>query len=109
MKKLLLIMSLLVLTGCNGNIENTKIDISSAQCGMCAITIEDALTKADGVKKALVNMDDLKVTVLYDPDKTELKNLELAISDVGYQANEMSANLDAYKRLPNCCKLPEDR
>ena len=94
---------------CNGNIEKTEIQISSAQCGMCAITIEESLTKVDGVKKALVDMDVLKVTVAYDVDKTSLKSLESAISNAGYQANEMLANIEVYKKLPGCCKLPADR
>ena len=109
MKKVLLIINLLLIFGCNGNIEKTEIDISSAQCGMCAVTIEGALNKIDGVKKALVDMDALKVTVAYDGNKADLKNFELAISNAGYQANGTLANAEVYKTLPGCCKLPEDR
>ena len=109
MKKILLIINLLLIFGCNGNIEKTEIDISSAQCGMCAVTIEGALNKIDGVKKALVDMDALKVTVAYDGNKADLKSFELAISNAGYQANGTLANAEVYKALPGCCKLPEDR
>ena len=109
MNRLLLIMSLMMMCCCNGNIEKTEIQISSAQCGMCAITIEESLTKVDGVKKALVDMDALKVTVAYDVEKTGLKSLESAISNAGYQANETSANFEVYNKLPGCCKLPADR
>ena len=109
MRKVLLLMSLLVMLGCNGNVKKTKIDISSAQCGMCAVTIEGALNKIDGVEEALVDMDALKVTVAYDMDKTGLKSLESAISNAGYRANETLANLEVYNKLPGCCKLPADR
>ena len=109
MNRLLLIISLMMMCCCNGNINKTEIDISSAQCGMCAITIEEALTKVAGVKKALVDMDALTVTVAYYTEKTELKSLESAISNAGYQANETSANAEVYKNLPGCCKLPADR
>ena len=109
MKKLLLIINLLLIFGCNGNIEKTEIDISSAQCGMCAVTIEGALNKIEGVQEAIVDMDALKVTVAYDGDKADLKSFELAISNAGYQANGTLANAEVYKTLPGCCKLPEDR
>ena len=109
MKKVLLIINLLLIFGCNGNIEKTEIDISSAQCGMCAVTIEGALNKIEGVQEAIVDMDALKVTVAYDGDKADLKSFELAISNAGYQANGTLANAEVYKTLPGCCKLPEDR
>ena len=109
MKKSLLIMILLVMVGCNGNINKIKIDVSSVQCGMCAVTIEGALNKIEGVQEALVDMDALTVTVIYDVEKTGLKSLESAISNAGYQANGTLANADVYKTLPTCCKLPEDR
>ncbi len=105
MKKLFLIISMLLIVGCN----KVEIKIPTAQCGMCAMTIEDALTKIDGVEKAYVDMDALIVTVAYDAEMTGLKSLESAISNVGYQANEMLANLEVYKKLPGCCKLPADR
>ena len=76
---------------------------------MFAITIEGELIKINGVKKVQVNMDALKVTVTYNVDNIAVENLEEAISNAGYQANEMSANLEAYELLPGCCKLPADR
>ena len=109
MKKLILIMSLLIIVGCNGNIKKTKINISSAQCGMCAVAIESALNKIDGVREALVNMETLKVTVAYDVEQTGLTSLESAISNAGYQANETLSNAEVYNTLPTCCKFPEDR
>ena len=105
MKKLFLIISMLLIVGCN----KVEIKIPTAQCGMCAMTIEDALTKIDGVEKAYVDMDALIVTVTYDAEKTAVENLEIAISNAGYQANETLANAEVYKTLHGCCKLPADR
>ena len=109
MKKIFLIMSLLVMVGCKGELAKAEINIPTAQCGMCAMTIEEALTKVDGVKKAYVDMDALKVTVAYDVEIVNITNIESAISNAGYQANEISANAEVYKNLPGCCKLPVDR
>ena len=109
MKKIFLIMSLLVMVGCKGELAKAEINIPTAQCGMCAMTIEEALTKVDGVKKAYVDMDVLKVTVAYDVEIANITTIESVISNAGYQANEISANAEVYKNLPVCCKLPVDR
>ena len=97
------------MVGCKGELAKAEINIPTAQCGMCAMTIEEALTKVDGVKKAYVDMDVLKVTVAYDVEIANITTIESVISNAGYQANEISANAEVYKNLPVCCKLPVDR
>ena len=109
MKKLFLIISMLLIVSCKGELAKAEINIPTAQCGMCAMTIEEALTKVDGVKKAYVDMDALKVTVAYNIEVANITSIESAISNAGYQANETSANAEVYKNLPGCCKLPADR
>ncbi len=109
MKKLFLMMSLLVMVGCKGEVEKTEIAISSAQCGMCANAISQALKNVDGVKKVNVDLGAKIATVIFDPTVVQVENLESAISNAGYQANETSANAEVYKNLPGCCKLPADR
>ena len=109
MKKFFLIISMFLIISCNGELAKAEINIPTAQCGMCAVTIENALTKVDGIKKIKVHMDVLKVTVRYDAEVVDVISIESAISNVGYQANETSANAEVYKNLPGCCKLPADR
>ena len=109
MKKLSLIISMLLIVSCKGELAKAEINIPTAQCGMCAITIENALTKVDGVNKANVDMDLLKVTVAYNAAVANITSIETRISNVGYQANETLANAEAYNNLPGCCKLPGDR
>ena len=109
MKKVILIMGLLVMVGCKGEVEKTDIDISTAQCGMCVSTISQTLKGVDGVKKVNVDLGGKVATVIFDPTAVQVENLEFAISKAGYQANEISANAEVYKSLPGCCKLPEDR
>ena len=102
-------MSLLVVVGCKGEVEKTEIEISSAQCGMCANAISQALKNVDGVKKVNVDLGAKIAMVIFDPTVVQIENLESSISNAGYQANETSANEEAYKNLPGCCKLPADR
>ena len=36
------------------------------------------------------------------------ENIKALIANVGYDADDVTAEPDAYKRLPTCCKKPED-
>ena len=108
MKFLFLFISL-VLFSCDGNLVDTDINIPTAQCGMCAITIEDAVKKINGAKKVFINMETLIANVSFNSNKTSIIEIEKAISKAGYQANMMVADNETYKNLPLCCKLPEDR
>jgi periplasmic mercuric ion binding protein len=109
MKKLFLIMSLLVIVGCKGEVAKAEINVPTAQCGMCANTISHTLKSVDGVKKVNVDLGAKVATVIFDPTVVKVVNLESAISNAGYQANETPANAEVYKTLPGCCKLPADR
>ena len=110
MKILWIFICTVFFTNCNnGGFQKAEISIPTIQCGMCTITIENALGKVDGVKKAVVDMEKLIAMVVYNPEKTGLSSLESAISNSGYQANEKLANHEVYQALPVCCKLPKDR
>jgi len=80
---------------------------TSAVCGMCEKTIEDALNKQEGVLTAELNVKTAEVTVTYDSDKTTLDDVRKTISMIGYDADEMPADKTAYDALHGCCKKPE--
>ena len=69
------------------------LGIEGMHCASCAQNIENGLCKLDGVNKASVNFAIEKATVEYDPSKTELKNIEKAIVDVGYGVVKDTINL----------------
>ncbi len=77
---------------------------TSAVCETCKETIEKALAFEKGVKKSNLNIDSKIVTVTYNPQKTTPEKIRLAISNAGYDADEVKANPKAFKKLPNCCK-----
>jgi len=82
---------------------------TSAQCGMCKETIEKALAFEKGVvtSELIVETKILKVT--YKPAKTTPEAIRRAVSDAGYDADEVKADPKAYNNLSDCCKKPEDR
>jgi copper chaperone CopZ len=91
------------------NIENKTIKIPSAQCETCKENITKALKKVNGIKSYDVDIDNKIVSVNFDKEVTDLSKIENAITSAGYDANNKKANPDAYAKLDDCCKKPEDR
>ena len=60
--------------------------IKGIHCASCVVLLEDSLNKVDGVLKATVNLATEKATVVYHSEKVTDKNLESAVSNVGYEA-----------------------
>ena len=77
---------------------------TSAVCGMCKETIEKSLAFEKGIKKSVLDVDSKIVTVTYNPEKITPEKIRLAISKVGYDADDIPANAKAYKKLDGCCK-----
>ncbi len=78
--------------------------LTSSQCGECKERIEAALNKLDGIKSHDLNLDNNKLTVVFDPAIITLAQIKTAISNTGYDADEVLANEEAYNQLPKCCQ-----
>jgi mercuric ion binding protein len=77
---------------------------TSAVCDMCKETLEKAMAYEKGVKESDLDVDSKILTVKYDPKKTSPEKIKLAITKVGYDADEMKADAKAYDNLDGCCK-----
>ena len=91
--------------GCGGEHVNAAVNTPTIQCGMCQKTIEMGLKKVPGVTHSAVDLETKTTTVVYDMKKTDLTQIEKAISELGYQANETLADPLAYEALSGCCKV----
>ena len=107
MKNTINIILAVMVTGCA--YQTTEIATPTTQCGMCIANIAYALDKLDGVKKVKNDGENQSVIITYLDDKTTLDELETAIANAGYQANDKPANPEAYGKLTRCCKLQKDR
>lgn len=85
----------------------TAVIKSSNQCGMCTMTIGDALFAIKGVKNVQVDEKAHTITVQFLQEKTNLQKIKKAITKVGYDADNLKANKAAYNKLAGCCKKPE--
>ena len=60
------------------------LGITGMTCATCALTNEEELANLPGVKKASVNFNVERATIMYDPSKVKLQDFVKTIEDVGY-------------------------
>ena len=77
---------------------------TSAVCESCKARIEKALKSSDGVVEAKLNLDDKKVVVKYNPEKTNPDQIRTVIANTGYDADNVKKSDDGFKKLPHCCQ-----
>lgn len=72
----------------------------------CARVVGIALGRHAGIQANGITVDLAKriVIVRYDSMVTAHKNLEFAVAEAGFQANEVPAKADAAKALPPECR-----
>lgn len=77
---------------------------TSAQCEMCKDRIEKNMAFEKGVKAVELDLDTKILTVTYNEKKTDPETLRRAVTKIGYDADDLEADLRAYEKLPECCK-----
>lgn len=77
------------------------------QCESCSGKLEHQLFFSKGIKSIKLDDKAMTLTVTYKPDKITLDEIRQAISKLGYDADEVKADPDAYSKLDGCCKKPE--
>ena len=116
MKKFLLLSVIMVGVMSAGFSQTTKkkglqtvtISTPSVQCEMCKKRIEKYMIREEGVHKVDVNYKSKKTKVTYYAERTNLENVKTGIANIGYDADDITANEESYKELPKCCQKPED-
>lgn len=113
MKKLSFLV--LLLLGCTGigfaqkgSQKTVVINTPTVQCEECKQRIERYMGHEEGILKVNEDYKKKTCTVTYLTDRTNPENIKALIANCGYDADDVTAEPDAYKRLPICCKKPED-
>jgi len=91
-----------------GTLVTAKISTPTALCEQCKDRIERFLDREEGVQSAKVNFHTKTTVVKFYSDRTNIENIKAAIANVGYDADNVTANPESYNRLPTACKKPED-
>ena len=89
-------------------LQTAKIKTPTVGCEDCKTRIETYLKRYDGVTFIQVNWRRKETTVKYLIDRINIEEIKTAIANAGYDADDVPANEDSYKRLPKTCKKPED-
>lgn len=66
--------------------ESTTLRLRGMSCASCANSIEEAIQLVPGVREATVNFGAEQATVHYDPKKTNLHAIQVAVDEAGYSA-----------------------
>ena len=89
-------------------VASATIKTPNALCQLCKDRIETYLKRYDGVLEINVNYHKGETKVKYVTDRINIEEIKTAIANCGYDADDIPATEDAYKRLPKTCKKPED-
>lgn len=73
-------------------------------CETCGPTIEKQLLKEKGVQMVTLDETAMTIKVVYNSKKTDLDKIKTAISKLGYDADDVKADVAAYDALDGCCK-----
>ena len=73
-------------------------------CETCGLKFKTEMLKIKGVK--MYELDDKKMTftIYYNAKKTNLQTIKVAISKLGYDADEVKATSKGIASLDGCCK-----
>lgn len=89
--------------------KQAEIKTPTAVCLECKTIIEQAVPRqVEGLIKINVIFKRGVTLVKWYPDRTNIEQLKTAIANAGFDADEVTANIDYYNKLPICCKKVSD-
>ena len=74
-------------------------------CETCGELFDKKLLRERGVQMVALNEEEMTIKVIYNSKKTDLATIKTAISKLGYDADDVKADPDAYAKLDGCCKI----
>jgi len=89
-------------------VQTATIKTPNALCENCKKRIEDYVKYYDGVLEINVNYKKGETKVKFVTDRINIEEIKAYIANCGYDADDVLAAEDAYKRLPLSCKKYED-
>ena len=76
------------------------------KCESCGGKLQKELfTK--GIKNIVLDEKAMTITVTYNPEKITVEKIRERISKLGYDADDVKADAEAYQKLDGCCKKSE--
>jgi len=86
-------------------VQTQAVNTPGVLCGGCEKTVEEAVTKLEGIEEVKVDVEAKTTTVKFFSDKVNLQAIESQIAHAGYDANTTKRNQAAYEKLDACCRV----
>ena len=89
-------------------VKTAVIKVPTVQCQECKERIENYVGHEDGIQKIVVDYKRKTAKVTYLTDRINIETIRTDIANAGYDADDVTADPDAYHKLPLYGKKPED-
>jgi len=80
------------------------IKTPGVQCDICKNRVEKYLSSEYGVSTVKVDIKKGTTTVTWIPDRTNIEIIKTDIANLGFDADDVTAEPDSFNLLPACCK-----
>ncbi len=87
------------------NTGKATISTPGAHCDMCKQRIEGWVSRQYGITSVMVNLRSKTTNVTWIPDRANIEDVKAYINNIGYDADNESAEETAYYRLPKGCQI----
>ncbi len=111
LKMLALIGFAMVATGASAQKRTEKAVIKTMlycnhckACETCGALFDKQILRISGVKMYELDEQAMTITVFYNPKRTNVDAIRRGIAHLGFDADELKADPDAYEKLDACCK-----
>lgn len=76
---------------CNGaeDLKTLALVISGMSCDHCKKTVEEAVSRVEGISQAKVELDKGLLTVTYDPQKVDFAKVQDTVVRAGYGTRQV--------------------
>lgn len=74
------------------------------KCETCGDKFNKILLREKGVQMVELDEKEMTIKVVFNSKKTDLYKIKTAITKLGYDADDLKADPQAYEGLDNCCK-----
>ena len=72
-------------------VATVTLHVDGMTCTSCAVTVRVALKKLDGVKDAVVSVEEKRALVTYEPSKVTPQQMVEVVNKAGYKARVVPA------------------
>ena len=85
-------------------VQKAVIKVPGVLAEPCKTSIDNFLVHEYGVSSVKADYRRHTVTVVWYTDRTNIENIKTALANMGYDADNVTAEPDAFKRLNPACK-----